>query len=171
MAVKLGTPWLVKEDSTTGRYFCKPSRVYKGTQSAGAVNWSGVHSTRRPSLLRIGSQWSVITSGRSDSDATARGTKQLKVSMSLLEGVIPASSPRRLRLMCWTQSLSEVKVSYLLGRMSSSVTPLGRTASQGGMPPSFSSVACFFGGDEHRLLSSKGCFGFQAGSTFGVEAA
>ena len=24
-AVNLGLPWLVKEDSTTGRYFCKPS--------------------------------------------------------------------------------------------------------------------------------------------------
>ena len=73
--------------------------------------------------------------------------------------------------MCWTQSLSEVKVSYLLGRMSFSVTPLGRTASQGGVLPSFSSVARFFGGDERGLLSSKGCFWFQAGSTFGVEAA
>ena len=30
-AVKLGAPWLVKEDSTAGRYFYKPSRVYKGT--------------------------------------------------------------------------------------------------------------------------------------------
>ena len=128
-AVKLGVPWLVKEDSTTGRYFCKPSRVYKGTQSAVAVNWSGGHSTRRPSLLRIGSQWSAITSGRSDSDTAAQSTKQPKVSMSLLEGMVPASSPRRLHLMCWTQSLSEVKVSYLLGRMSSSFTPLGRTAS------------------------------------------
>ena len=68
-AVKLGVPWLVKEDSTTGRYFCKPSRVYKGTQSAVAVNCSRGHSTRRPSTLRIGSQWSVITSGRSDLDA------------------------------------------------------------------------------------------------------
>ena len=68
-------------------------------------------------------------------------------------------------------ALSEVKVSYLLGRMSSSVTPLGRTASRGGMLPSFSSVAHFFGGDERGLLSSKGRFWFQAGSTFGVEAA
>ena len=65
-AVKLGAPWLVKEDSTAGRYFYKPLRVYKGTQSAMAVNWSRGHSMRRPSLLRIGSQWSVITSGRSD---------------------------------------------------------------------------------------------------------
>ena len=83
--------------------------------------------------------------------------------MSLLEGVVPASNPRRLHLMHWTQLLSEVKVSYLLGRMSSSVTPLGRTASQGGGLSSFSSVACFFGGDEHGLLSSKGHFWFQAG--------
>ena len=73
--------------------------------------------------------------------------------------------------MRWTQSLSEVKVSYLLGRMSSSVTPRGRTASQGGRLSSFSPVACFFGGDGCGLLSSKGHFWFQAGSTFGVEAA
>ena len=163
-AVKLGMPWLVKEDSTTRRYFCKPSHVYKGTQSAIAVNWSGGHSTRRPSSLRIGSQWSVITSGRSDSDDTTWGTKWSEVSMSFLEGVVPASNPRRLHLTCWTQSLSEAKVSYLLGRMSSSVTPQGRTASQGGMLPSSSSVAHFFGGDEHGLLSSKDHFWFQAGS-------
>ena len=162
---------LVKEDSTTRRYFCKPSRVYKGTQSTVAVNWSRGYSTRRPSLLRIGSQWSVITSGRSDSDAATWGTKRSEVSMSFLEGVVPASNPRRLHLTCWTKSLSEVKVSYLLGRMSSSITPLGRTASRGGMLPSSSSVAHFFGGDEHGLLSSKGRFWFQAGSTFGVEAA
>ena len=73
-AVKLGVPWLIKEDIAAGRYFCKPSRVYKGTQSAVAVNWSRGHSTR-PSSLRIGSQWSVITSGRSDSDVAAWGTK------------------------------------------------------------------------------------------------
>ena len=126
---------------------------------------------RRPSLLRIGSQWSVITSGRSDSDATAWGTKRPEVSVSLLEGMVPASNPRRLHLTRWTQSLSEVKVSYLLGRMSSSATPLGRTASRGGGLLSFSSVAHFFGGDEHGLLSSKGRFWFQAGSTFGVEVA
>ena len=171
MAVKLGVPWLVKENSTTRRYFCKPLRVYKGTRSAIAVNWSGGHSTRRPSTLRIGSQWSVITSGRSDSDAAARGTKWSEVSMSFLEGVVPASNPRRLHLTCWTQMLSEVKVSYLLGRMSSSITPLGRTASQGGVLPSSSSVARFFGGDERGLLSSKGHFWFQAGSTFGIETA
>ena len=129
MAVKLGVPWLVKEDSTARRYFYKPSRVYKGTQFTVAVNWSGGHSTRRPSLLRIGSQWSVITSERSDSDAAAQGTKWPEVSMSFLEGMVPASNPRRLHLMCWTQSLSEVKVSYLFGRMSSSITPPGRTAS------------------------------------------
>ena len=129
------------------------------------------HSTRRPSALRIGSQWSVISSGRSDSDDAARGTKQSEVSMSFLEGVVPASNPRRLHLTCWTQSLSEVKVSYLLGRMSSSVTPLGRIASQGGVLLSPSYVACFFGGDERGLLSSKGRFWFQAGSPLGVEAA
>ena len=77
MAVKLVVPGLGKEDSATGRYFCKSSRVYKGTQSTGAVNWSRENSTRMPSLLRIGSQWSVITSGRSDSDATTQGMKRL----------------------------------------------------------------------------------------------
>ena len=56
LAVRLGAPWLGKEDSAAGRCFYKPSQVYKGTQSTGAVNWSGGHSTRRPSLLRIGSQ-------------------------------------------------------------------------------------------------------------------
>ena len=55
-AVKLGAPWLGKEDSAARRCFCKPLQVYKGTQSTGAVNWSGGHSMRRPSLLRIGSQ-------------------------------------------------------------------------------------------------------------------
>ena len=73
--------------------------------------------------------------------------------------------------MCWTQSLSKVKVSYLLGRMSSSVTPLGRTASREGVLLSSSSVACFFGGDERGLLSSKGHFWLRAGSLFGVEVA
>ena len=155
-AVKLGVPWLVKEDSTARRYFCKPSRVYKGTQSTVAVNWSGAHSTRRPSALRIGSQWSVITSGRSNSDAATRGTKWSEVSMSFLEGVVPAFNPSRLHLMHSTQSLSEVKVSYLLGRMSSSATPLGRTASRRGMLLSSSSVTHFLGGDECGLLSSKG---------------
>ena len=145
--------------------------MYKGTQSTVAVNWSGGHSTRRPSSLRIGSQWSVITSGRSDSNAATQGTKQSEVSMSFLEGVVPASNPRRLHLTRWTQLLSEAKVSYLLGRMSSSVTPLGRTASWGGVLLSSSSVALFFGGDEHGLLSSKGHFWFQTGSLFGIEAA
>ena len=104
MATRLGVPGLRKADSTAGRYFCKPWRVYRGIQSTGTVNWSGGHSMRRPSLLRIGSQCSVITSGRSDSDAAVRGTKQLELSMSLLEGEAPASNPRRLPLMLWTQS-------------------------------------------------------------------
>ena len=104
MAIRLGVPWLRKADSAAGRYFCKPSWVYRGIQSIGAVNWSTGHSTRRPSLLRIGSQWSVITSGRSDSDAAARGMKWLELSMSLLEGEVPASNPRRLPLTLWTQS-------------------------------------------------------------------
>ena len=104
MAVKLSAPWLGKEERATGRYFCKPSRVYRETQSTGVVNWSGGHSMRRPSLLRIGSQCLVITSGRSDSDAAAQGTKWFELLMSLLEGVVPASNPRRLPLMLWTQS-------------------------------------------------------------------
>ena len=170
-AVNWGAPVLAKEDRAAGRYLSKPSQVYRGTQSAVVVNWSGEHSTRRPSSWRIGSQWSVITSGRSDSDAAARGTKRSEVSMSFLEGVVPASNPRRLHLTHWTQSLSAAKVSYLLGRMSSSVTPLGRTASRGGVLLSSSSAVCFFGGDEHGLLSSKGRFWLQTGSLFGIEAA
>ena len=41
---------------------------------------------------------------RSDSDTAAQGMKWLEVSMSLLEGVVLASNPRRLHLMRWTQS-------------------------------------------------------------------
>ena len=58
-----------KAESAAGRYFWRPSRVYRGIQSAGVVNWSGGHSMRRPSLLRMVSQCSVITSGGSVSDA------------------------------------------------------------------------------------------------------
>ena len=169
-AVNRSAPVLAKEDRATGRYLSKPSRVYRGTQSI-AVNWSGEHSTRRPSSRRIGSQWSVITSGKSDSDAATQGTKRSKVSMSFLEGMVPASNPKRLHLMCWTQPISTAKVSYLLGRMSSSVTPLGRAASWGGVLLSSSSVACFFGGDVCGLRSSSGHFWLRAGSLFGVEAA
>ena len=56
MAVNRGTPVLAKEDRAAGRYLSKPSQVYRGTQSAVAVNWSGEHSTRRPSSQRIGRQ-------------------------------------------------------------------------------------------------------------------
>ena len=170
-AVNRSAPVFAKEDRAVGRYLSKPSRVYRGTQSTVVVNWPGEHSTRRPSSQRIGSQWSVITSGRSDSDAATRGTKRSEVSMSFLEGVVPASNPRRLHLMHWTQLLSAAKVSYLLGRMSSSVTPMGRTASWGGVLLSSSSAARFFGGDECGLLSSKGHFWLQTGSLFGIEAA
>ena len=104
MAVRLSTPWFGKADSAAGRYFCRLSQVYRGIQSTGVVNWSGGHSTRRPSLLRIGSQCSVITSGRSVSDATIRGTRWLELLMSLWEGETPASNPRRLPLTLWTQS-------------------------------------------------------------------
>ena len=41
MAVKLGGPVLTKADRVAERCFSKPSRVYKGTQSTAAVNWSG----------------------------------------------------------------------------------------------------------------------------------
>ena len=40
-AVKLGGPVLTKVDRATRRCFCRPSRVYKGTQSSAAVNLSG----------------------------------------------------------------------------------------------------------------------------------
>ena len=166
MAVKLGAPWLVKEDSTTGRYFCKPLRVYKGTQSTIAVNWSGGHSTRRPSLLRMGSQWLVITSGRSDLDAAAQGIKHSEVSISFLEGVVPTSNPRRLHLMCWTQSLSEVKVSYLLERMSSSITPWVELLHREACSPPLLLWPTYL-----EEMSVKGHFWLQAGLTLGVEAA
>ena len=129
--------------------------MYKGTQSTIVVNWSRGHSTRRPSSQRIGSQCSVITSGRSSSDATAQGTKRSGVSMSLREGVVLASNPRRLHLTCWTQLVSAVRVLYLLGRMSFFFTPQGRTASDRGVLLSSSSVAHFFGGDMHGLPSSS----------------
>ena len=40
-AVKLGGPVFTKVDRAAGRCFSRPSGVYKGTQSATAVNWSG----------------------------------------------------------------------------------------------------------------------------------
>ena len=104
MAIRLGMPELGKAESAAGRYFWRLSRVYRGIQSTGAVNWSSGHSMRRPSLLRIGSQCSIITSGSSVSDAAIRGTKWLELSMSLREGEAPASNPRRLPLTPWTQS-------------------------------------------------------------------
>ena len=73
--------------------------------------------------------------------------------------------------MHWTQPLSAVKVSYLLGRMSSFFTPLGRAAFHGGVLLSSSSVVRFFEDDGRGLLSSKGCFWLKTGSLFGVEAA
>ena len=154
-----------------GRYLSRPSQVYRGTQSTIAVNLSGEHSTRRPSSQRIGSQWPVITSGKSDSNAAAWGTKCSEISMSFLKGVVPASNPRRLHLTCWTQSLSAAKVSYLLGSMSSFVTPCGRTPSWGGMLLSSSSVSRFFGGNEQGLLSSEDHFWLKTASLIGVEAA
>ena len=39
-AVKLGSPAFTKADRATSRCFSRPSGVYKGTQSATAVNWS-----------------------------------------------------------------------------------------------------------------------------------
>ena len=170
-AVNWGAPVLVKVDRAMGRYFLKLSGVYKGTQSAIAVNCSREHSTRRPSFQRIGSQWSVIISGKSNSDAAAWGRKHSEVSMSIREGVVPASNPRRLHLTRWTQSLSPAKTSYLLGRMSPSITPLGRDCSRGDGLLSFHPVACFFRGDEHGLHSSSGRFWLSPGSLFGVETA
>ena len=41
MAVNWGAPVLAKEDRAAGRYLSKPSQVYRGIQSAIAVNWSG----------------------------------------------------------------------------------------------------------------------------------
>ena len=99
-AVNHGAPVLTKEDRAVGRYLSRPSQVYRGTQSTIAVNLSGEHSTRRPSSQRIGSQWSVITSGKSDSNAAAWGTKCSEVSMSFLKGVVSASNPRWLHLTC-----------------------------------------------------------------------
>ena len=171
MAVKLDAPWLVKQDRAARRYFCKPSRVYKGTQSTVVVNWSGGHSMRRPSSRRIGSQCSVITSGRSSPDAAARDMKCSEVSMSSQKGMVPASNPRRLHLTHWTQLVSAAKVSYLLGRMSSFFTPVGRTASRRGVILSSSSVARFFGGDVCGLLSSSVHFWLRVGLLFGIEAA
>ena len=40
-AVKLGGPVFTKVDRAAGRCFCRPSRVYKVTQSTAAVNWLG----------------------------------------------------------------------------------------------------------------------------------
>ena len=97
-------PGLEKLTVQQGRYFWRPSQVYRGTQSAVAVNWSGGHSTRRPSLLRMGSQCSVITLRSSVSDAAVQGMKRLEFSMSLLEGEAPAFNPRRLPLTLWTHS-------------------------------------------------------------------
>ena len=93
-AVNRGAPVLTKEDRAMERYLSKPSQVYRGTQSAVVVNWSGEHSTRRPSSQRIGSQWLVITSGKSNSDAATQGTKHSEVLISLLEGVVLRLQPQ-----------------------------------------------------------------------------
>ena len=129
MAVKLGGSAFTKVDRAAGRCFSKLSLVYKGTQSVSALNWSGGHSARRPSSQRMGSQWSVIIQGDSDSQAAVQGMNCSDVLMSSLEGVVPASNPRRLHLTQCTQLLSAARVSYLFGRMSSIFTPLGRAAS------------------------------------------
>ena len=64
-----------------------------------------------------------------------------------------------------------MKTSYHLGRMSSSDIPLGRDISGGGRLSSISSVAHFFRGDEHGLLSSGGRLWPQDTSSLGVETA
>ena len=91
--------------------------------------------------------------------------------MSLLEVKAPASNPKRLPLMLWPHSKSEVKTSYLLGRMSLAVIPLGRDASRGGGLSPIFAVARFFRGDEHGLVSSEGCLWPPVTSSLGVEMA
>ena len=118
---------------------------------------------------RMGNQWSAITSGGSDSDTAAQGTKRSKVSMSFLEGTAPTSKPRRLHFTCWTQSWSIGKVSYLYGRRSSSFTPVGRAASRWGVLFSSPLVAHFLGGDGCGLQSSRCHFWLWAHSLLGVE--
>ena len=117
----------------------------------------------------MGNQWSATTSGGSGSNAAAQGMKCSKVSMSFLEGVAPASNPRRLPLTHWTQSWSIVKVSYLFGRRSSSFTPVGRAASHRGMLFSSSLVARFLEGDGCRFQSSRCHFWLWTHSLLGVE--
>ena len=117
----------------------------------------------------MGNQWSVITSGGSDSDAAAQGMKHSEVSMSSLEGVASVSKPRRLHLTHCTQPLSRVKVSYLFGRRSYSFALVGRAASHRGMLFSSPLVARFLGGDGCGIQSSRYCFQLLASSLLGVE--
>ena len=168
-AVKLGGPVFTKVDRATRRCIHRPSRVYKGTQSAAAVNWLGLCSPRRPCSQRMGNQWSTTTSGGSGSDAAAQGKKCSEVSMSSLEGMAPVSNPRRLPLTNWTQLWSIAKVSYLFGRRSSSFTPVGRAASHRGMLFSSSLVVRFLEGDECGLRSSRCHFQLLTHSLLGVE--
>ena len=89
--------------------------------------------------------------------------------MSSLEGMDPVSNPKRLHLTHCSQSLSMVKVSYLLGRRSFSFAPVGRAASHQGMLFSSPLVARFLGGDGHGLRSSRGHFQLRASPLLGVE--
>ena len=89
---------LKKVDNAAGRYLVRLSSVYNGTHPGFEVNWSGGHSMRRPSSQRIVSQCSVIISGGSDSLHVARGMNHGEESMSSLDGMVPASGPRRLHL-------------------------------------------------------------------------
>ena len=160
-----------KAERAAGGCFTKLSFMYKGTQSASALNWSGGHLARRPSSWRMGNQWSAITSGGPDSQAAAQGMNHSEVLMSSLESVVPASNSRRLHLTLCAQSLSAARVSYLLGRMSSIFTPLGRAASCSGMLSSSSCVARFLGGDGCAPWSCGLHFRCWAGSLLSVEAA
>ena len=72
--------------------------MYNRTHLGFEVNWSRGHSIRRPSSQRTGSQCSVIISGGSNSLHVAQGTNHGEESMSSLDGIVPASRPRRLHL-------------------------------------------------------------------------
>ena len=118
---------------------------------------------------RMGNQWSATTSDGSGFNTAAQGMKHSEVSMSFLEGVAPASNPRRLPLTHWTQSWSIVKVSYLFGRRSFSFTPVGRAASHQCMLFSSSLVTHFLEGDGCGFQFSRCCFKLCTHSLLGVE--
>ena len=100
------------------------------------------------------------------------GYELLRVVDVLSRGCSPSLQPKEGLHLTWcTQLLSAVRVSYLLGRMSSIFTPLGRAASHSGVLSSSSQVARFLGGDGCGPWSSRLHFWHWAGSLLGVEAA